>query len=247
MTTTRPRIGITVHSATVVAREGNEEVRFEVAARYAQAVTKAGGIPLLLPAHPDAAIHPDGLAVCDGLLLSGGGSLSAQYFVDNPNPSLRATNPPRYDVEVALVRAAAAAGMPLMGICRGHQTIAEALGGTVLNDLRQHVGASEHYQEAPAYEPTHALRTEPGSLLGRSLPAGTSVNSFHRQVVSAVPSGWAATAWSPEGLIEAMEAEASFGLGCQFHPEWLGADEPGFDWLFDEFVAAARTFRFRAH
>lgn len=240
----RPRIGVSVHCATVVNREGIEEVRFEVAARYAAAVVEAGGVPLLLPTHPDAAPDPEAyLATIDGLLLTGGGSLPASYFVDHPEPSLRDTNPPRYDFEVALVRAANAAGMPLLGICRGHQTLAEALGGTLLADLRTVPGNAEHYQTSPATEPTHSLRTAPGSLLGRSLPTAAHVNSFHRQAVVTPPPGWRATAWSPDGLIEAIEADDGFGLGCQFHPEWLGESEPGFAALFSAFVAAARLNR----
>lgn len=240
----RPRIGVSVHCATVVNREGHEEVRFDVAARYAAAVVKAGGVPLLLPTHPDAATDPEAyVAAIDGLLLTGGGSLPASYFVDNPEPSLRDTNPPRYDVEVALVRAASAVGMPLLGICRGHQTLAEALGGTLLKDLRTVPGNAEHYQALPATEPTHSLRTAPGSLLAASLPSEARVNSFHRQTVVKPPPGWRATGWSPDGLIEAIEADDGFGLGCQFHPEWLGESDPGFSALFTAFVAAADISR----
>src|SRR5690606_2073886 len=97
----RPRIGITVHSADVRAREGNRETRFEVSARYALAVARAGGLPLLLPAHPSVEVTAaETLTMLDGLLLSGGGGLSADYFVEHPNPTLRDTNPARYDVQV---------------------------------------------------------------------------------------------------------------------------------------------------
>ena len=245
---TRPRIGITVHSADVRAREGNRETRFEVSARYAQAVARAGGLPLLVPAHPSVAV-PVGetLAALDGLLVSGGGGLSADYFVEHPNPSLRDTNPERYDVEVAMIRSAWQSGVPLLGICRGHQTMVEAMGGTLVNDLRTEAGNAEHYQKEPATTATHALALRAGSLLARLVPDGVMVNSFHRQVVSTVPPGWNVTAWSADGLVEGVEAGDSgqpgtkrFAVGCQFHPEWLGESEPGFDRLFEAFIAAAR-------
>lgn len=248
---TRPRIGITTHSADVRAREGNRETRFEVSARYAQAVARAGGLPLLVPAHPSVEVpHSETLAALDGLLVSGGGGLSADYFVEHPNPSLRDTNPQRYDVEVDLIRSAWQAGMPLLGICRGHQTMVEALGGSLVNDLRTELANAEHYQKEPATTATHPLSLHTDSLLARLVPDGVMVNSFHRQVVATVPPGWRVTAWSPDGLVEGVEAVdpaaagsgAGFAVGCQFHPEWLGESEPGFDRLFEEFIAAARGY-----
>ena len=234
----RPRVGITVHLGTV-RRQGREEERFELAARYAQAVRDAGGAPLLVPTDsPEAA--EETLDALDGLLLSGGGSLPARYFEENPDPSLRQTNPVRYDVEVALVRAAWSRGMPLMGICRGHQTIAEALGGELIRDVRRD-GRPEHYQEEAPTVRTHPLAVEEGSRLARLVGRETRVNSFHRQAVSRPPSGWRVAARSPDGLVEAIEAESGFGAGCQFHPEWL-CDEPGFAALFAEFVAACAGF-----
>lgn len=252
----RPRIGITVHSADVRAREGNRETRFEVSARYARAVARAGGLPLLVPAHPSLEVAPaDTLAALDGLLVSGGGGLSADYFVEHPNPSLRATNPPRYDVEVELIRAAWAAGTPLFGICRGHQTLVEALGGSLVNDLRAIPTNAEHYQSLPATQPTHTLALKRGTLLARLVSEGVMVNSFHRQAVVTVPDEFHVTAWSPDGLVEAVESlgigaggagSDRFAVGCQFHPEWLGDLEPGFDRLFEEFIAAAGVHATRA-
>jgi putative glutamine amidotransferase len=236
-----PRIGITVHVVRAAVREGHQELRYELAAQYARAIRAAGGLPLLVPTHPDSAVEPAEMtAALDGVLLSGGGDLPARFFEEHPDPSLRDTNPSRYDIEVALVRAASEVGVPIMGICRGHQTIVEALGGELLRDLRKLPGVLAHYQELPPAEQVHLLRTEPGSRLARAVGRQAQVNSFHRQAVSRPPAGWVVTGWSDDGLIEAVEAQAGFGLGCQFHPEWLGASEPGFDRLFEEFVAAAR-------
>lgn len=238
----RPRIGVTVHLAEVRTREGDLEHRYELASRYAEAVRDAGGLPLLVPTHPGSvAAAEETVAAIDGLLLSGGGSLPASYFDEHPDPGLRDTNPLRYDVEVALVRAAAAAGMPLLGICRGEQTIVEALGGELVRDLRGVDGAGDHYQTVPAAERTHGLRTRPDTRLARALGPEARVNSFHRQVVARPPEGWRVAAWSDDGLIEAVEATVGYGLGCQFHPEQLAPSEPGFAALFEEFVAAAAS------
>lgn len=236
----RPRIGVTVHLARVRTREGDLEHRYELASRYAEAVRDAGGLPLLVPTHPGAVVAAEEtVGALDGLLLSGGGSLPASYFEDHPDPGLRDTNPLRYDVEVELVRAAATAGLPLLGICRGEQTIVEALGGELVRDLRSLDGVRDHYQSVSAAERTHLLRTRPGTLLARALGPEARVNSFHRQVVLRPPEGWRVAAWSDDDLIEAVEADEGFGLGCQFHPEHLGPSEPGFASLFEAFVAAA--------
>ena len=101
------RVGITVHVAEVIAREGKPESFFQVGTRYAQTVAQAGGIPLLLPTSFTAAGQTEAvLDSIDALLVSGGGNIPGQYFLDNPDPTLRDTNPVRYDLEVELIRAA---------------------------------------------------------------------------------------------------------------------------------------------
>lgn len=240
----RPRIGITVHAAEQEAKEGHLEVRFQLTARYAAAVTGAGGLPLMLPSHPEAAAAPeDVLDAIDGLLLSGGGSLPSTYFADHPEPSLRQTNPPRYDVEVALVRAALERGMPMIGICRGMQTMVEAVGGELVRDLRTLPGAHEHYQTQQPPYPTHDLRVATDSRLAGWIGTSCQVNSFHRQVVRSVPEGWRVTAWSDDDLPEAVEHVDAFAVGLQFHPEWLAGVHPGFATLFRDFVSAAEAYR----
>lgn len=239
-----PIVGITVHVAEVEAKQGNMEWRFQLGARYSQAVAEAGGVPLLVPTHPAAAGRLEGvLGAIDALLLSGGGSLPGQYFLDHPDPSLRETNPVRYDLEVGLVRAAWAAGMPLLGICRGHQTIAEALGGTLVHNLALVPGSADHYQSEPATVTTHAVDLTAGSALASWLGPTAQVNSFHRQVVDRPPPRWRVTARSRDGWVEALEADRGFGIGTQFHPEWLTSEQPAFRKLFQAFIEAAAHYR----
>ena len=236
----KPRIGITVHMAEHIEPNDAKEVRFSLGGRYAEAVLEAGGLPFLLPTHPNsAAPASEVVEAIDGLLLSGGGSLPRQYFNDNPNPSLRETNPLRYDVEAALVRAARAKGLPILGICRGHQTMLEALGGSPVRNLDAASGDADHYQSDASDVTTHGLRTAPGTRLASWLGEEARVNSFHRQVVQDVPAGWRIAAWSDDGLVEAIEADDGFAIGLQFHPEWLEERQPAFRQVFDAFVAAA--------
>lgn len=237
----KPRVGITVHVAEVEAREGHPEWRFQMGARYAEVVRQAGGVPLLLPTHAAAAAETsDVLDTVDALLVSGGGSIPGQYFVDNPDPSLRDTNPVRYDLEVGLIRGAWVRGLPLLGICRGHQTIAEALNGGPAINLGVIDGARDHYQTEVPDKTTHGALFEPGSRLAGWMGSGGSINSFHRQVIESPPPGWSTSAYSDDGWIEAMEADDGFGVGVQYHPEWLVDAQPAYRRLFAEFVEAAK-------
>lgn len=236
----QPRVGITVHVAQVEAKEGHPEWRFQLAARYAEVVAEAGGVPLLLPTLASAAgAAPAVLDGLDALLVSGGGSIPGQYFVDNPDPSLRDTNPVRYDYEVELIRGAWVRGLPLLGICRGHQTIAEALQGGPAINLGVMPGARQHYQTEVPTQTTHGALFEPGSRMAGWLGSGAPINSFHRQVIESPPPGWRVSAYSDDGWIEAMESGSGFGIGVQYHPEWLVDSHPAYRNLFAEFVAAA--------
>lgn len=241
-----PIVGITVHVGEVAQKSGGTDQRFQVSARYAAAVADAGGVPLLLPTLGSASGPIEAtLDALDALLVSGGGSIPGQYFVDNPNPTLRQTNPLRYDYEVELIRSAWARGMPLLGICRGHQTISEALGSPPVLNLGQVPGSREHYQTEAHTVSTHGLTVTPGSRLSRYVGAPARVNSFHRQVLTEAPPDWRVTAHSDDGWIEAIEVvegDARFGVGVQFHPEWLALEQPTFGLLFREFVEAARVY-----
>lgn len=235
----KPRIGITVHVAEVAERQDQPAWRLQLGARYAEVIRQAGGVPLLLPTHPEAAGDTgDVLEAIDALLVSGGGSIPGQYFVDNPDPSLRDTNPVRYDLETNLIRGAWARGMPLLGICRGHQTIAEALGGGPTFNLSTVPAAREHYQTEAHTQTTHQVMFERGSRLEGWVGSSAPTNSFHRQVIKSAPPGWRVAAYSEDGWVEAIEADEGFGLGVQYHPEWLVDSQPGYRLLFSEFVAA---------
>lgn len=226
----RPRIGITVHTYEATAREKHLEARYLLTGQYVRAVERAGGLPVLIPTRHGFAAPPEALPEhLDGLLFSGGGGVPARTFAGDVSPSLRDTNPERYDYEVALARAAREASLPMLGICRGLQTLAEAAGGVLLTNLErlpEHRG--RHYQDLEPTVATHGASVERASVLGRSLPRDVRVNSFHRQALDVLPAGYFAAAHADDGLIEAIESDDGRVLGTQFHPEWLLDAEPGF-------------------
>jgi putative glutamine amidotransferase len=135
---------------------------------------------------------------------------------------LRQIDPDRWDYEVELTRLAWEQKVPVLGICRGCQTMAEALdGGQVSIIIENTMVGGKHYQRGRAAETSHAIETAANSRLRTILGQVAKVNSFHRQFVSQPPTGFSATAFSDDGYIEAIEAENGFIIGVQFHPEWL--------------------------
>ncbi|MCB2149537.1 MAG: gamma-glutamyl-gamma-aminobutyrate hydrolase family protein [Deltaproteobacteria bacterium] len=241
MNSTRPVIGITCHLAVQPGASGHTRSFLRLSAQYARAIREAGGLPVGIGTTRDS-VPPaaEMLGAVDALLLSGGTDLPAGSFSDRPRPTLRETDPDRYDYEVELVREARDRGLPLMGICRGHQTLVEALGGRlILNITEDCPRAGDHYQKDPPAIPVHRIFTSPGTRLRNWLGERTRVNSFHRQAVAEPPPGFTVSALSEDGLIEAIEGQGSFALGVQFHPEWMFPEHPEFLQLFGDFIRAA--------
>ncbi|MDI3317660.1 MAG: asparaginase [Bacillota bacterium] len=233
----RPRIGIPAGRA-----DASADAAFHVGADYVRAVEAAGGLPVLLPAGEGPVLPEEALRGVDGLLLAGGGDVAPGLYGEQPHPRLGPVEPDRDRWELALARRALAAGLPVLGICRGIQVLNVADGGTLYQDLEAQLpDALQHAQKAPRWHRSHPVRIEPESLLARLVGAGElAVNSFHHQAVREVAPGWRVTAVAPDGVVEAMERpDLPFALGIQFHAENLVAREPRFLRIFQGLVEAA--------
>jgi putative glutamine amidotransferase len=237
-------IGITCHLALQKSPSGHTQGFHRLAVQYSRAVLEAGGIPVLVGTAEGCSPSPsDMLTPLDGLLLSGGTDLPSGSFETRSYPTLRETDPGRYDYEVELIREARRAGMPLMGICRGHQTLVEALGGRlILNIIKNDPQHLNHYQTDPPDSTSHAVVTTKGTHMRQWLGETTQVNSFHRQAVARPPEGFTVSALSEDNIIEAIEAENPFALGVQFHPEWMYPQRREFLSLFHAFIRAAGDY-----
>lgn len=218
----------------------DEEERFCLARYYVDAVTQAGGLPLILPAL-SLEVAVSTLERVHGLILSGGGDLDPSYFGEEPLPATKRITPRRDAFEVALARAALVRQVPVLGICRGLQVLNVAAGGKVLQDISLGVyNPLKHFQDAPRWHGTHSIEILPGSKLASIF--GTlrlRVNSFHHQAVRRLAPAFNATAWAQDGVVEGIEAEAHpFAVGVQFHPEGMWEKEPLFLKLFTALVTS---------
>jgi putative glutamine amidotransferase len=237
----KPVIGITCHSAMQPDPSGNIRRFHRLSAQYSMVIHATGGLPVMVGTAKDYVSSPaDLISAIDGLLLSGGTDLPAGTFNENLKPTLRQTDPGRYDYEVELVREARRRGLPMMGICRGHQTLTEALGGQlILNITKDNPNCLNHYQREPPTSPTHEIILLSNTRLNEWIGERAQVNSFHRQAVAEPPSGFVVSAQSEDHLIEAIEANEGFALGIQFHPEWMFKSRPEFLRIFQAFIAEA--------
>ena len=226
----RPLIGIT----------GNyEDLTCKLAEGYYKQVVAAGGTPVIVPPLSSTETIVETLRHLDGLLLSGGADINPLYQGEEPIPALHGINRERDLPELLITRLAYDRQLPILGICRGIQTLAVALGGKVEQDIKASI---KHSQEADRSEPTHSVAVDQDSTLYNIYGSPTLlVNSFHHQAVREPGSKLRVVAKAPDGIVEAVEsAEFKSVLGVQWHPECLGQDGlPLFQWL----VGEARSYR----
>lgn len=209
---------------------------------YIQAVADAGGIPLPIPVTGDASRALDYIDLLDGLLLPGGEDVTPWLFGEEPVPQVTYVMEDTDRMELEMLRLARERQLPVLGICRGIQLLAVAMGGRLYQDLpSQHPGGIAHKQSsATRSQLSHSAAVEPGSLLERLLgEEPLRVNSFHHQAVKEVPAGFRATVTAPDGIIEAMESDDGTMLAVQWHPELLVERYPRFRALFRYLVERA--------
>ena len=234
--------------APVIGISGNfRDGDCTLAQGYYMSVLEAGGTPVVIPPYDNEKSLVSLLDTLDGIVLSGGADIDPDYLREEPLDCV-SVNPRRDAQELLLVHLAVARQIPVLGICRGIQTLAAALGGKLYQDIRsQHDRPCiEHSQTIARGLPSHQVSLEKDSLLYGLFQKDTlAVNSFHHQAVKEAPAGFRVTAWGPDGIIEAMES-VSFRpiLGVQWHPECFLLENdrsmmPIFNWL----IGQASLFR----
>lgn len=215
--------------------------------QYVRAVLAAGGVPVLLPAIGGDTDIPELLRRLDGLLLPGSSSNVEPKQYSGPAARAGTLHDTRRDATtLPLIRAAIAAGLPLLAICRGHQELNVALGGTLHQNVQELPGKRDHRApEAPSreirYAPAHDVRLT-GFMAELAGKTESRVNSLHAQAIDRLGRDLVIEATSPDDVIEAVRVDGApgFALGVQWHPEWSIATDALSGALFARFGAAAR-------
>jgi putative glutamine amidotransferase len=234
---TRPLIGITIGYSV------HDREIFALRDDYVRAVETAGGLPLVLaPGTPeDAPVLLDRL---DGLLLTGGADVDPELYGEPAHESVKRVVPERDALEIALSREALRRDMPLLAICRGHQVLNVATGGTLIQDLpSQWKGAVNHDPEGERWSPAHEVRILPGTRLREILgQERVEVNSFHHQAVKEPGQGVVVSAYGEgDNVVEGIEIpDRRLAVGVQWHPEAFWDKGGRFQSLFEALVKAAR-------
>lgn len=220
----------------VIGITGNyEDLTCKLGQGYYQSVVAAGGVPVIIPPVADTDTIVNTLSRIDGLILSGGGDFNPLWTGEEPSVKLGGINKERDLPELLITRLAYNRQIPMLGICRGIQTLAIALGGEVDQDISDK-GTVKHSQNADRSEPTHSVTIEPDSILAQLYnDERIAVNSFHHQAVRASGNQFRVVAKAADGIIEAIEStEFKSILGVQWHPECLETGLPLFQWLVGE-------------
>jgi putative glutamine amidotransferase len=185
---------------------------------YAEAVTATGGIPVLLPPVGEPGAADVVVARLDGLVISGGADVDPARYDAEPHPRTAGWRPDRDAWEAALLTAAAARGLPVLGVCRGMQVMAVHAGGVLDQHTPDLVGHEEHSPGGDVYG-TIRVTTEPGSRVAGLVGETLEVSCHHHQSVRSHP-GFVASARAADGTTEAMEAAGErFCVAVQWHPE----------------------------
>ena len=229
-----PLVGLTTYreeAAWGVWRQRADVLQVE----YADAVVRAGGVPVLLPpASADLDAARSAVAALSALIVAGGADVEPARYREEPHQRTAAWRADRDAWELALLTAAEEAGLPTLGVCRGMQLMAVAAGGSLDQHTPDVVGHEQHSPGGDAFGAI-AVRTEPDSLVARIHGPEVEAHCHHHQSVRDHP-GYAATAWAEDGTVEAMEGTSDrFCLGVQWHPE-MARDQR----LFDALVEATR-------
>jgi putative glutamine amidotransferase len=233
---------------------------------YVDAVTGAGGIPVCIPPYTDISLFKQLVALLDGVLLIGGDDYRPEHYGGHPQPACELMPERRDRFDLALATwILEETSLPVLGVCGGHQLISIAMGGCLIQDIRTewpcasgeqplpHSGSEREDDQKDSFR--HSVHQAPDSLISQitSVPPHETLqtNSFHHQTIDPKRVGrWlCATAWSSDGVIEAVEpahdspwaGSGRFVLGVQWHPERLHHEAPHGN-IFRAFVEAARNW-----
>lgn len=238
----RPLIGLTTYRK--MADQSPPIEIIGLMPSYIDSVVAAGGLPVLIPLGLEETALAAMLPRLDGVLLPGGGDIEPSVYRGSMHETMYGIDPDRDRVELFVARQAAEMGKPMLAICRGHQILNVALGGTLWEDVQAFMPQAirhNYFKKFPRNHLAHSVTAVPDShiahLMGKT---EIHVNSLHHQGVRDLAPGLRATAVAPDGLVEGAEIPGHpFAVSVQWHPENLIYDDPAMLSLFKGLVEAA--------
>jgi putative glutamine amidotransferase len=239
----QPRIGITMRIELPTDR-------FYLSRHYSEAVQAAGGAPVHLSLIPDADYISALMQGLDGILLPGSDSdVDPLRYGQEPQPLLGSVHSIKDETDLLVLAEVEKRRLPLLAICFGMQILNVSRRGTLIQDIASQLpNAIKHEQGVPRDRPSHRVKVLEGSLLSSLVVAAgvdeLIVNSHHHQAIETVGQDLLATAWTADGLVEALEDPRPdrFATAVQWHPELGWRNDPFSQSLFQRFVEEAREY-----
>jgi putative glutamine amidotransferase len=238
-----PLIGLTISRYT----DDVSTSQLSMPEAYAQAITKAGGVPLLIPLGLTEDALQRIITRIDGILFTGGGDIHPERYGGAMSNQCQSVDADRDRIEIFLLRQIIQAPKPFLGICRGCHIINVGLGGSLYIDISTDRPKSLEHRRSRRDVLAHPVRIKEGSQLAKIIGAEEiEVNSRHHQAIQKLAAGLTAVAFAPDGVLEAIEMpdySGFFGLGVQWQPEDMLEHKPARD-LFRAFIQTARDISF---
>ena len=239
--------------------EGNETINMTetptttdmIQIHYLEAIEKAGGIPIGLPILQEFNVETikKQLELVDGILIQGGLDVDPSFYNEPRHPLLGKTNVQSDKYTIEVIKQAFAKKIPILGICRGHQILNVAFGGSLYQDLSDAGKEVSHHRQnmSEFCHPTHSINVTKNTLLSKIFPNNETlqVNTMHHQAVKKVAGNFEVDAMSDDGIIEAIHynSDEQFVLGVQFHPEQLiRCEGKEFIKIFEKFMEEAQKY-----
>lgn len=196
---------------------------------YADAIERAGGLPVVMPPTSNIETIEASIERCDGLVLLGGGDVSPSHYGQTERAQLFGVDASLDVYEMHAIRHAIKRDIPILAICRGHQVLNVALGGTLI----QHIDTTPEHRDT-----MHEVQLVPSSLPARAMATHSPlVHSFHHQAIDTIADDLQVVGTHHDGTIEAVQHRtARWIIGVQWHPEDTATDDQANQGLFDELV-----------
>jgi len=237
----KPIIGI--NSTRLIKHETpySHSVMDSISNDYVESIIKADGVPIILPILSDEESIRQQIEILDGVLLTGGVDINPLLYNEEPSPKLSFIYPDKDNFDILIVKIALKLNKPILAICRGHQILNVAFGGTLYQDLSDKEGCYiKHHQQSKDGAATHTLNIIEDSILHKIFGDSIISNTFHHQAIKDLAPGFKVTAYSKDNIIEAIEKDGEdFVVGVQFHPEIMTAyNDKNMLKLFESFIVA---------